>query len=46
MVYQYFSILGTNVINAKKMLADSGLKILSADNLDDAAKKAVKCLSN
>lgn len=33
------------MINAKKMLADSGLQILSADNLDDAAQKAVKCLS-
>jgi len=36
---------GTNVTNAKKMLADSGLKITSAEDLDDAAKKAVKCLS-
>jgi len=37
---------GTNVNNAKKMLAESGLKILSAEDLDDAARKAVKCLTN
>jgi succinyl-CoA synthetase beta subunit len=36
---------GTNVANAKKMLADSGLKITSAEDLGDAAQKAVKCLS-
>ncbi|CAO3356505.1 ADP-forming succinate--CoA ligase subunit beta [Azospirillum palustre] len=32
---------GTNVALGKKILADSGLPILSADNLDDAAKKIV-----
>jgi len=32
---------GTNVEAAKKILADSGLPILSASNLDDAAQKAV-----
>ncbi|CAG7825258.1 unnamed protein product [Allacma fusca] len=36
---------GTNVDNAKKILKDSGLQINSAENLDDAAKKAVSCLS-
>ncbi|CAL8103849.1 unnamed protein product [Orchesella dallaii] len=36
---------GTNVHNAKKMLADSGLKILSAEDLGDAAQKAVRCLT-
>ncbi|XP_021954531.1 succinate--CoA ligase [GDP-forming] subunit beta, mitochondrial [Folsomia candida] len=36
---------GTNVDNAKQILKDSGLKITSAENLDDAAKKAVACLS-
>ncbi|WP_376960880.1 ADP-forming succinate--CoA ligase subunit beta [Azospirillum sp. A26] len=32
---------GTNVDLGKKILAESGLSILSADNLDDAAKKIV-----
>ncbi|XP_063220155.1 succinate--CoA ligase [GDP-forming] subunit beta, mitochondrial isoform X2 [Bacillus rossius redtenbacheri] len=32
---------GTNVKEAKQILADSELPILSADSLDDAAKKAV-----
>jgi len=36
---------GTNVDNAKQILKDSGLKITSAETLDDAAKKAVACLS-
>ena len=36
---------GTNVDNAKKIIADSGLAILSAENLDDAAKKAVTALN-
>ena len=33
---------GTNVQQGKKILAESGLPIISADDLDDAAKKAVK----
>jgi succinyl-CoA synthetase beta subunit len=33
---------GTNVQQGRKILADSGLPIISADDLDDAAKKAVK----
>ena len=32
---------GTNVDEAKDLLASSGLKITSADNLDEAARKAV-----
>ncbi|KAJ8682419.1 hypothetical protein QAD02_018211 [Eretmocerus hayati] len=32
---------GTNVSEAKKILADSGLPILTANDLDEAAKKAV-----
>lgn len=36
---------GTNVDNAKKILADSGLPIQSAVDLDDAAKKAVSALA-
>jgi succinyl-CoA synthetase beta subunit len=33
--------VGTNVTEAKKVLAESGLSILTANNLDEAAKKAV-----
>jgi succinyl-CoA synthetase beta subunit len=32
---------GTNVNLGKKILADSGLKIVSASNMADAAQKAV-----
>jgi len=32
---------GTNVELGKKILADSGLTIISADNMADAAQKAV-----
>lgn len=32
---------GTNVAEAKKVLSESGLPILTANNLDEAAKKAV-----
>ncbi len=35
---------GTNVEQGKKILAESGLPILSADNLADAAEKAVKAV--
>lgn len=35
---------GTNVDKGKRILADSGLPILSADNLADAAEKAVKAV--
>jgi succinyl-CoA synthetase beta subunit len=35
---------GTNVDLGKKILADSGLPILSADNLADAAEKVVKAV--
>jgi succinyl-CoA synthetase beta subunit len=35
---------GTNVEKGKKILAESGLPILSADNLADAAEKAVKAV--
>jgi succinyl-CoA synthetase beta subunit len=36
---------GTNVDAAKKIVADSGLKITSATDLDDAARKAVSMLN-
>lgn len=36
---------GTNVEIGKKILNDSGLKIISANDLDDAAKKAVAALN-
>jgi succinyl-CoA synthetase beta subunit len=35
---------GTNVALGKKILADSGLPILSADDLADAAEKVVKAV--
>merc|ERR1712047_29986 len=35
---------GTNVDNAKQIIADSGLQIVSATDLDDAAKKACSAL--
>jgi len=35
---------GTNVAEAKRLLKESGLRIISADNLDDAARKAVASL--
>ena len=36
---------GTNVDLGKEILNKSGLSIISANNLDDAAQKAVKALS-
>lgn len=36
---------GTNVSIGKQLLADSGLPIVTADDLDDAAQKAVKAIS-
>lgn len=33
---------GTNVEKARQLIADSGFKMIVADNLDDAAQKAVK----
>jgi len=33
---------GTNMMEAKKVLSDSGLRILTADDLDEAAQKSVK----
>jgi succinyl-CoA synthetase beta subunit len=35
---------GTNVDLGKKIIADSGLNVLSADDLDDAAQKIVKAI--
>ena len=37
---------GTNVDKGKAILADSGLPILSAQNLADAAKKAVEAVQS
>lgn len=39
--YWLLSFEGTNVEAAKKILAESGLPIHSATDLDDAAQKAV-----
>jgi len=36
---------GTNVDNAKQIIADSGLKIVAATDLDDAARKACSMLA-
>eukprot|EP01113_Clastostelium_recurvatum_P011157 TRINITY_DN1562_c0_g1_i1.p1 TRINITY_DN1562_c0_g1~~TRINITY_DN1562_c0_g1_i1.p1 ORF type:complete len:454 (+),score=146.15 TRINITY_DN1562_c0_g1_i1:134-1495(+) len=33
---------GTNMVEAKKIMEDSGLRIIAADDLDEAAKKAVR----
>jgi len=38
-------LAGTNVDQAKKILRDSGLPIITADDLDDAALKAVRSIS-
>jgi succinyl-CoA synthetase beta subunit len=35
---------GTNVEQGKRILAESGLPITAADNLADAAEKAVKAM--
>lgn len=43
--YVFFFQQGTNVDDAKAIIAMSNLRILPCDNLDDAAKMAVK-LSN
>ena len=37
---------GTNVDLGKQMLRESGLNIISAENLTDAAKQAVSAVSN
>jgi succinyl-CoA synthetase beta subunit len=36
---------GTNVKKGRELLADSGLDIISAENLTDAAKKAVSAVA-
>jgi succinyl-CoA synthetase beta subunit len=35
---------GTNVAAGKKIISESGLNVLPADNLDDAAQKIVKAV--
>ena len=37
-------LAGTNFLEGKKMLDNSGLKLISAENLDDAAKKIVEAI--
>ena len=37
-------LAGTNVEEGKKILKDSGLKIIPADDLDDAAMKIVSAV--
>lgn len=36
---------GTNVARGKEILATSGMTIITADDLDDAAKKAVASIA-
>ena len=35
---------GTNFVEGKKILDNSGLKLISAENLGDAAKKIVEAI--
>ena len=37
-------LAGTNFKEGKKILDNSGLKLISAENLDEAAKKIVKAI--
>ncbi len=37
-------LAGTNFLEGKKILDDSGLKLISAENLDDAARKIVEAI--
>ncbi len=37
-------LAGTNFKEGKEILENSGLKIISAENLDDAAKKVVEAI--
>ena len=37
-------LAGTNFMEGKEILDTSGLKLISADNLDDAAKKIVEAI--
>ena len=37
-------LAGTKFREGKKILDNSGLKLISADNLDDAAKKIVEAI--
>ena len=37
-------LAGTNFIEGKKILDNSGLKLISAENLDDAAKKIIEAI--
>ena len=37
-------LAGTNFIKGKEILDNSGLKLISADNLDDAAQKIVEAI--
>ena len=36
---------GTNVDQGKKIIDESGLNVISADDLDDAAQKVVKAVN-
>ena len=38
-------LAGTNYRQGKEILENSGLKLISAENLDDAAKKIVRAVN-
>jgi succinyl-CoA synthetase beta subunit len=40
-----YGITGTNVEKGKQIMAESGFNIITADDLDDAAQKAVQSLN-
>lgn len=40
-----YTLVGTNVDQAKQLLEESGLPIKSAGDLNEAAEKAVACLN-
>ena len=37
-------LAGTNVKLGKKMLSESGLDLITADDMDDGARKAIKSI--
>ena len=41
----FFSPQGTNVKEGKRIIKESGINVLAADDLDDAAQKAVHSIA-
>ena len=44
MIASAANLAGTNFQEGKEILDNSGLELISAENLDDAAKKIVKAI--